>query len=102
MWGGSRQLTDIRTRLGAAVKACRARRRLTQEQLAERSSLSYEFIGEIERGDANPTILTLERVAKALDVSISLLLPETYQHQPTDYQVSRQELLRVREALDSI
>ena len=95
-------MTDIRTRLGAAVKALRARRRLTQEQLAERSGLSYKFVGEIERGDANPTFLTLERVAKALAVPMSTLVADAQQHQPVEYEISRHELLRVREALDSI
>ena len=95
-------MTDIRIRLGAAVKTCRANRRLTQEQLAERSGLSYKFVGEIERGDANPTILTIERVARALAVPLSVLVTEGQQYQPTEYQVSRHELLRVREAVNSI
>lgn len=95
-------MTDIRARLGAALKACRARRRMTQEQLAERAGLSYKFIGEIERGDANPTIATLDRLAGALGVDMSALVTETSQGQTTDYQISRHELIRVREALESI
>ena len=75
---------------------------MTQEQLAERSGLSYKFIGEIERGDANPTIATVDRLAAALDVDMSTLFKQTPQRQTTEYQISRHELLRVREALESI
>lgn len=75
---------------------------MTQEQLAERSGLSYKFIGEIERGGANPTIITVDRLAGALGVSLSVLVLETHQRQTPEYQISHHELLRVREALDSI
>lgn len=95
-------MTEIRVRLGATLKACRLRRRMTQEQLAERSGLSYKFIGEIERGDANPTITTVDRLAAALGVEMSVLFREAHQRPATDYQISRHELLRVREALESI
>jgi transcriptional regulator with XRE-family HTH domain len=95
-------LNDIRARLGAAVKTCRARRDLTQEQLAERSGLSYKFIGEIERGGANPTVTTLGRLADALGVSVASLLGDTEPGPSADYRITRHELIRVREALASI
>jgi transcriptional regulator with XRE-family HTH domain len=89
--------------LGAALRAVRERQRLTQEELAERSGLSYKFIGEIERGVGNPTVGTLDRLAEALGVPVSSLLVETDTPSgPLEYQISRRELLRVREALDSI
>ena len=93
----------IRARLGAALRTMRERRRLTQEQLAERSGLSYKFIGEIERGLGNPTIETLDRLAEALGVGVSELLIETDHHRaPNEYPISKRQLSRVREALDSI
>lgn len=96
-------MTDVRARLGAAVRACRERQRLTQEQLAERSELSYKFIGEIERGDGNPTVDTLDRLAEGLGISIAMLFNEADHHRtPEQYQITKRELLRVREALDSI
>src|SRR5258708_7510953 len=99
---GGDHLTDIRTRLGAAVKAHRAGKEMTQEQLAERSDLSYKFIGEIERGAANPTVVTLDRLAQALGVPMSILVLETRDRHANDYQISHNELVRVREALESI
>jgi transcriptional regulator with XRE-family HTH domain len=93
----------IRARLGAALRAARERQRLTQEQLAERSGLSYKFIGEVERGSGNPTIETIDRLAEALGVGIGSLFVETDHHRaPNEYQISKRELQRVREALESI
>lgn len=96
-------MTDVRARLGAAVRAHRERQRLTQEQLAERSGLSYKFIGEIERGDGNPTVETLERLADGLGLSIAMLFHEAdQQRSPAQYQITKDELARVREAVESI
>lgn len=67
-------MTDLRGRLGARLRQLRKARRLTQEQLAERAGLSYKFIGEVERGRANPSLTTLGRLSDALDVSLVDLL----------------------------
>jgi transcriptional regulator with XRE-family HTH domain len=75
---------------------------MTQEQLAERSGLSYKFIGEIERGTANPTVATLERLATALGVEVWALVMDPTPRRGGAYQISRHELSRVREALESI
>lgn len=96
-------VNDIGVRLGAALRACRARQRLTQEELAERSGLSYKFIGEVERGKANPTVKTVARLADALEVGVATLFADPEPRRlPADYQISKGELQRVREALESI
>jgi transcriptional regulator with XRE-family HTH domain len=97
-------LKDVRGRLGEALKAWRMGQRLTQEQLAERSGLSYKFIGEIERGRANPTVDTLARLADALGIGVAELFaggdhPHRAGHEA---QMSRRELQALREALSSI
>lgn len=46
----------------------------TQEQLAELSDLNVTFIGEIERGHCNPTIDTLNKIAGALNLTLSQLI----------------------------
>jgi transcriptional regulator with XRE-family HTH domain len=82
----------------------RHHRRLSQEGLAERSGLSYKFIGEIERGVANPTVVTLARLAAALDVDVAELLgarPST-QGGETLYTISEDHLHAVREALAAV
>jgi transcriptional regulator with XRE-family HTH domain len=47
---------------------------LTQEQLAERSGLSQQYLSGLERGKRNPTILTLYELALALEVHPADLL----------------------------
>lgn len=49
---------------------------LTQQQLAEAAKMKQPRIAEIERGDANPTLLTISRIAIALGVSADRLLAE--------------------------
>ncbi len=96
-------MKDVRARLGKALRECRARQRLTQEQLAERSGLSYKFVGEIERGRGNPTIATLNRLADALGINIAALFAESDHARVSDeYQISKRDLQVVREALQSI
>ena len=96
-------MKDVRVRLGAALKQCRRRRRWTQEELAERSGLSYKFVGEVERGCGNPTVATLARLADALDVNIATLFAESdHLRFPDEYQISKRDLQVVREAVQSI
>lgn len=56
------------------VMRIRQERGLTQQQLAERAGLKQPRIAEIERSDANPTLLTISRIAYALGVTPGRLL----------------------------
>lgn len=66
--------SPLAVRLGASIRDARAQRNLTQEQLAERASLSKNYIGNIERGEYDVTVSTLHRVAAALGVTAGDLL----------------------------
>lgn len=68
---------DIRHAVAARVRAERARRNLSQEELAHRSGLSRMHISAIERARVAVTITALAQVAKALEVPIRTLMPET-------------------------
>jgi transcriptional regulator with XRE-family HTH domain len=65
------QLTGF---LGNHVKRRRKELKFSQEALAEKTGLSTPSLSEIERGIANPTLLTLEKIAAALDTSVAGLL----------------------------
>lgn len=54
--------------VGAKVRAIRKRRGLTQEQLAEMIDTQHSYIGYVERGEQNVTLITLEKIANALKV----------------------------------
>lgn len=56
-------------RVGQRVRALRKRRHLTQEELAGLVGRSVEAVSTVERGKSAPGLITLVRLAHALDVS---------------------------------
>ena len=60
---------DMRKLVGRNAARLRQEAGLTQEQLAERSGLSQQYISGLERGRRNPTVVTLYELASALGVS---------------------------------
>jgi len=60
---------DMRKLVGRNVKRIRQERGLTQEQLAERSGFSQQYISGLEQGRRNPTIVSIYELAIALGVS---------------------------------
>jgi transcriptional regulator with XRE-family HTH domain len=64
---------DILKIVGASIRDIRKERRLTQEQLAEQSGFHFTYIGAIERGEKNVTLLNLEKMAEALGVQVQEL-----------------------------
>lgn len=67
-------MSEVQARLGARVRDLRQQRGWTQETLGERAGLSYKFIGEIERAIGNPTIDSIDQIARAFGLDIGLLL----------------------------
>jgi transcriptional regulator with XRE-family HTH domain len=59
---------------GAAVRGLRETRGWSQEQLAEYAGLNRSYVGEIERGSAIASIVTVDKLARAFDVPIDHLL----------------------------
>ncbi|MEO5938319.1 MAG: helix-turn-helix transcriptional regulator [Sphingomonas sp.] len=59
---------DMRKLVGGNTARIRREKGWTQEQLADRSGLSQQYISGLERGQRNPTILTIYEIAVALDV----------------------------------
>jgi transcriptional regulator with XRE-family HTH domain len=63
----------INKKVGKKIKRIRSDMDMTQEDLAEKVGLHVTSIGRIERGEANPPVSTLEKIARALKVHISEL-----------------------------
>ncbi len=59
--------------LAQRLKQLRSEKKITQEELAYRSELTLSQIARIETVKINPTVSTMFRIAKALDVSLSEL-----------------------------
>jgi transcriptional regulator with XRE-family HTH domain len=63
-----------RRTVGQQIRAYRKEAGLTQEKLAEKASLSYKYVGEVERGVVNVSFDSLMRLAKALKLKVSDLV----------------------------
>lgn len=59
------------------LKKIREQKKMTQEQLAQRSGISRRMISKYEGGNARPRFDAAEKIAAALDISVSELLGES-------------------------
>lgn len=66
-------MDDPRRLLGARVRELRKARSLTQEVLADQVDLHVTYVGGIERGERNPSLVNIARIASALNVSLAEL-----------------------------
>lgn len=64
-------------RLGRQVRAERARRGFSLDDLARRAGVSRSMLSAVERGHKAPTVLVLDRIATGLDTSIARLLGDS-------------------------
>jgi len=69
-------MQDWRKVLGRNVKRLRLQRAMTQEELAFEAEIDLTYMGAIERGRRNPSLLVMARIAKALSVTLPKLLTE--------------------------
>jgi transcriptional regulator with XRE-family HTH domain len=60
--------------VGKNVRRLRTQRGLTQEELAFEAEIDLTYVGGIERGRRNPSLMVLARIAKVLGVHPALLL----------------------------
>ena len=65
---------DICEKFGKRVKKARNDMGVSQEELAHRADSNRTYISDVERGTRNPSIEVVERIAKALNVTIGSLL----------------------------
>ena len=63
-------MDEISIKIGNRIKQIRQRKDISQEELALAANLNKAFVGQIERGQKNATIKTIEKVCFALDVTL--------------------------------
>ena len=61
--------------IGQRLREVREKQHLTQSDVAEKADISTNHYAQIERGEANPSLETLENILKALKVKSSKILP---------------------------
>jgi transcriptional regulator with XRE-family HTH domain len=65
---------DPRIQLGKTLRARRLVLGLSQEALAEKADLHWTYIGGIERGERNVSLLNIVKIARALEITPSRLM----------------------------
>ena len=69
-------MQDWRKIVGKNVRRIRLERSITQEKLAFEAEIDLTYVGGIERGKRNPSLLVMARIAEALSVPLTRLLAE--------------------------
>lgn len=62
---------DIKIAVGKRIKELRHKRGISQEELADNAQLDRTYITSVERGKRNISIVNVEKIAKALQVSLA-------------------------------
>lgn len=62
--------TTYVTELGKNIRAIRKKNGLTMEALSYKADIEYRLIGRIERGEGNTTVISLLKIADALNVDV--------------------------------
>jgi len=83
--------------LGRRIKAVRIAQRLTQERLAERIGKSIGLVGQIERGEAMPSVDTLLDIFRALGVSPDSILGDLVKEDNNNISCQVNKLLSAME-----
>ncbi len=79
-------MKNIGANIAENLKRLRQERNLSLSRLAELAQVSKVILSQIEKGDTNPTINTIWKIAKGLQVPYTLLIDE---HQPDTQVITR-------------
>lgn len=70
--------SDILTQFAENLKVIRKNRNLSQEDLADLAGVHRTYIGMIERREKNITLISLEKISKALQINIEDLIKNNH------------------------
>lgn len=66
-------MSEIAKTMGQRIRSYRLQSGLSQEKVAELSGCHPTYIGQVERGEKNATLESIEKIATALDIPLSKL-----------------------------
>ena len=79
-------LMSISISFGRIIKNLREECGISQEILADRADLNRSYVGEVERGTAMPSLSTITKLARALNVSAADLLARYENYQQSQFE----------------
>ena len=97
--------------IGKNIRKCRLAKKMRQEDLAEKTSLSVTYIGMIERGEKTPSLETLIALLNAIGVSADVVLCDvltagyTVKHSLLDEklsQLSQEDRNKIYDVIDTM
>ena len=65
---GRETILDLKEMIGSRIQEIRNKKGMTQDQLSEKVGISSKYLSSIERGKENPTLNTILKMARSLDV----------------------------------
>ncbi|MNE73316.1 HTH-type transcriptional regulator SinR [compost metagenome] len=71
---------DILKLVGARIRTLRKKRGLSQESLGEKGGFHFSYIGQIERGEKNVSLINLAKIANALEVNVAQLFSYVHEY----------------------
>lgn len=93
-------MSEIAKAIGQRIRNYRTKQGLSQEKLAELSGCHPTYIGQLERGEKNATIESIEKIAVALNISLARLFDKLggQVHNERDIPLECYELLSAKTA----
>ena len=77
-------MSEISKIIGQRIRNYRTQQGLSQEKLAEMAGCHPTYIGQLERGEKNATLESIEKIASALNISLSQLFEKLGSVETTD------------------
>lgn len=93
---------DVKKGFGLAIKIWRGKCGISQEELAWRAGLHRTYVADIERGARNPSLLSLEKIARALKISFSTLFEPMQNFPAGEAEAAKREPVEILLVEDNV
>jgi len=89
---------EVQRLLGRRLRSLREAQGLTQQELGDKAALSFKYLGAIERGEENPSLKVISKLASALGVELRELFE--FEHEETSPAQLKKKLDRLLKSAD--
>ncbi|OGF25333.1 hypothetical protein A2331_03915 [Candidatus Falkowbacteria bacterium RIFOXYB2_FULL_34_18] len=87
---------------GQIIKLLRLKNNVSQQELADKTGVTANYLSLIENGKRNPPLSFLKKIADAFDISVNLLIWEKIDYSNIKNKESREIAKKVNENLNNI